>query len=89
MWRYFLPIAFFVLLVGFFLRGLSLDPSAIPSPLLGKPAPAFELPSLDDPASTVGTDTMKGEVALLNVWGTWCGGCRQEHDTLMAIAASR
>ncbi len=88
MWRYFLPIAFFVLLVGFFLRGLSLDPSEIPSPLLGKPAPAFELPSLDDPAITVGTDTMKGEVALLNVWGTWCGGCRQEHDTLMAIAAT-
>ena len=39
MWRYFLPIAFFILLVGFFLRGLSLDPSEIPSPLLGKPAP--------------------------------------------------
>lgn len=88
MWRYFLPITVFVVLLGFFVKGLRLDPSEVPSPLLGKPAPTFELPSLADPTQTVGSATMAGQVALLNVWGTWCAGCRQEHDTLMAIAAT-
>ena len=88
MWRYLVPITFFVVLIGFFLKGLYLDPSEIPSPLLGKPAPEFELPDLDDPAKTVGTESMRGQVVLLNVWGTWCAGCRQEHDTLLQIASS-
>jgi cytochrome c biogenesis protein CcmG/thiol:disulfide interchange protein DsbE len=56
------------------------------SPLLGKPAPQFRLPSVDDPAKFVDTKEFAGHPYVLNVWGTWCVECRQEHPTLMAIA---
>ena len=79
MWRYLVPIAVFVVLAGFFYRGLSLNPGYVPSPLLGKSAPAFELPRLKDSTSTLGSRDLDGQVALLNVWATWCVGCRQEH----------
>lgn len=84
--RYLLPLGVFALLVLVFYRGLFLDPAIVPSPLIGKPAPAFELPRLDEPAQSVSSAAFKGQVSLLNVWATWCVGCRQEHDTLLAIA---
>ncbi len=68
--------------------GLGRDPSVVPSPLIGKPAPSFELPRLDDPGQSFSNADFAGKIALINVWGTWCVGCRQEHDTLLAIAAS-
>ena len=86
MWRYLIPIGVFVVLAAFFARGLSLNPGYVPSPLLGKPAPAFELPRLKDPAATLGTRDIEGQVALLNVWATWCVGCRQEHAFLVELA---
>ena len=58
----------------------------MPSPLLGKPAPAFELPSLEDPVRKVATSDFAGKPYVLNVWGTWCVGCRQEHEILLEIA---
>jgi cytochrome c biogenesis protein CcmG/thiol:disulfide interchange protein DsbE len=88
MWRYVLPGAVFAVLVVFFWVGLRLDPSEIPSPLIGKPAPEFELPRLDDPDRSLSTADMRGRATLFNVWGTWCVGCRQEHETLLAIAAT-
>lgn len=88
MWRYLLPLGLFGVLVAFFWIGLGLDPGEVPSPLIGKPAPEFELPRLDDSSATVGTRDWKDQVVLFNVWGTWCVGCRQEHDTLLAIADS-
>ena len=60
----------------------------MPSPLLGKPAPEFELPQLKDPAATLGSRDLDGQVALLNVWATWCVGCRQEHGFLVDLARS-
>lgn len=84
--RYLLPLAVFGLLVLVFYRGLYLDPAVVPSPLIGKPAPAFELPRLADPRQTVSSNVLKGRVSLVNVWATWCVGCRQEHDALLAIA---
>jgi cytochrome c biogenesis protein CcmG/thiol:disulfide interchange protein DsbE len=58
----------------------------VPSPLIGKPAPEFSLPSLQDAQYTVSTSELKGQAWVLNVWGTWCGGCREEHDKLLLIA---
>lgn len=86
MWRYLIPIGVFAVLAAFFLRGLSLNPRYVPSPLIGKPAPEFQLPRLKDPAATLGTQDLAGQVALLNVWATWCPGCRQEHPFLVELA---
>ncbi len=80
------PIVLFAVLVAFFYAGLQRDPSVIPSPLVGKPAPAFELESLGNPEWQVGTGDFAGRAWLLNVWATWCGGCYQEHEVLLAIA---
>ncbi len=71
MWRYLIPIGSFVVLAAFLMVGLQRDPGYVPSPLLGKPAPAFDLPRLKDPAATLGTADLTGQVALLNVWATW------------------
>ena len=86
--RYLLPLAIFILLVGFLAYGLTRDPSDLPSPFIGKPAPQFELPSLSNAAQSVGSSDMAGKVALLNVWATWCVGCKNEHHMLMQIAAT-
>lgn len=84
--RYLAPLAIFALLVAFLYRGLSMDPKLVPSPLIGKPAPAFTLPRLDDPSATISNTDLKGKVTLLNVWATWCVSCRQEHETLVELA---
>jgi len=86
--RYLAPLVLFVLLILVFIKGL--DPernlNELPSPFLGKPAPQFELPSLTDPARTVGSASYENEMAIVNVWATWCVGCRQEHGFLMQLA---
>lgn len=85
--RYVLPAAIFAVLVGFFWVGLYKDPSEVPSPFIGKPAPAFNLQDLADPGATVSNADLVGKPSILNVWATWCVGCRQEHETLMQLAA--
>jgi cytochrome c biogenesis protein CcmG, thiol:disulfide interchange protein DsbE len=82
-----LPIVFVVLVV-FLAIGLNRDPSRVPSPLIDKPAPEFTLPRLEEPARMLSTRDLKGEVSLLNVWATWCGGCYQEHPVLVELARS-
>lgn len=84
--RFALPAVLFAALVGFFVAGLRLNPGEIQSPLIGKPAPVFSLESLDDPRVRVGSADFAGRPWLLNVWATWCAGCREEHETLIAIA---
>ena len=86
--RYVLPLAIFVVLVGFLGVGLTLNPREVPSPLVGKPAPAFELPQLADPAKTFSPAEMRGKVWMLNVWASWCVSCRAEHRTLAELAHS-
>jgi cytochrome c biogenesis protein CcmG/thiol:disulfide interchange protein DsbE len=86
--KFFIPIAVFMALLVVFIVGLNRDPSYVPSPLIGKPAPEFRLPRLSDPEQTLGTEDMRGQFSLLNVWATWCVGCRQEHDTLLQIASN-
>src|SRR5690606_27214448 len=83
---YAVPLLIMAGLAVLFYRGLHLSPSYIPSPLIGKELPAFELPSLTDPAATVSSEDIKGQVALFNVWATWCIECRHEHPFLVELA---
>jgi cytochrome c biogenesis protein CcmG/thiol:disulfide interchange protein DsbE len=86
MMRFLAPILILVVLVGFFYNGLHRDPTLIPSPLIGKPAPEYDLPLLLEPGQTLGTEKLKGKVYLLNIWATWCAACLDEHDNLLEIA---
>ena len=85
-WRFLVPALAFAVLVGFFFVGLHRDPGELPSPLIGKSAPAFSLESLGDPAWKVGPADFQGRPWVLNVWATWCVGCREEHALMLAIA---
>ena len=86
MTRYLAPLVVLAIMIPVFIIGLNRDPTEVPSPLLNKQAPRFELPTLKDPARTVGSTNYEGQLALVNVWATWCVGCRQEHDYLMQLA---
>ena len=81
--RFLWPLAIFVLLVGFLAVGLQLNPREVPSPLIGKAAPAFELPVLHQPEKRFSPADMRGKVWLLNVWASWCVACREEHPLLV------
>jgi len=85
--RFALPLGLFVLLVAVLAIGIehSPDKGVIASPLIGKPAPQFSLPDLTDPAHLVRSAELKGRWYLFNVWGTWCGECRAEHETLLHV----
>jgi cytochrome c biogenesis protein CcmG/thiol:disulfide interchange protein DsbE len=84
-WRFAIPLAVFAVIVFFLYRGLWHDPREVPSVLIEKPAPAFTLPVLGDPAKTFSPAEYKGKVWLLNVWGSWCVSCQVEHPTLLAL----
>lgn len=83
----FIPLALFIVLGLFLWKGLSLDPRELPSALLNKPFPEFQLSALSDPEKTLTKADFIGQPVLVNVWATWCPSCRQEHDQLVAIAA--
>ena len=83
----FVPLALFIGL-GFFLwKGLYLDPRELPSALLNKPMPEFELTSVTDPSRKLTVDDFKGDIALVNVWATWCPTCKEEHAFLNQLAS--
>ena len=82
-----IPLLVFVVLGVFLYVGLSLNPREVPSPFIGKPAPAFTLPVIGQPGVTFSPEANKGKVWLLNVWAPWCVACRQEHPMLMQLAS--
>ena len=84
--RFAIPIVVFLLLVVIFSFGLFNDPRELPSPFLGEQAPTFEVESLTEPGVMVGSADYAGKMALVNVWATWCVGCRQEHQFLMELS---
>jgi cytochrome c biogenesis protein CcmG/thiol:disulfide interchange protein DsbE len=86
--RFLLPLGIFALLIALLAIGLRLNPREVPSPLIGKPAPHFELPQLQDPDKTFTERSMLGKVWALNVWASWCVPCREEHPVLLDLAKS-
>ena len=86
--RHLIPLLVFVVLVGFLWAGLSLNPREIPSPLIGRPAPAFSLPQLRNPGAVINAADLKGQVWLLNVFASWCTPCLEEHPYLVDLAKS-
>ena len=85
-WKFLAPLALFVVLLVFLGVGLNLKPREVPSPLINKPAPAFVLPRLDDPAQTLSLKDMAGQVWIFNVWASWCTPCLDEHPLLVEFA---
>jgi len=81
-------LAVFIALVALLADGLTLDPHVVPSPLINKPAPHFELPQLRDANKIFSERDMVGKVWLLNVWASWCVSCREEHPVLLEFAKS-
>ena len=84
--RFLWPLVLFLVLVGFLAVGLKLDPREVPSPLIDKPAPAFQAPLLARPEVQISRQDLLGKVWMLNVWASWCVACQQEHPVLVAYA---
>jgi cytochrome c biogenesis protein CcmG, thiol:disulfide interchange protein DsbE len=84
--KYALPLAVFAILAVFLALGLTHDPREVPSPFIGKPAPAFTLAELHQADRAFTPADMKGKVWLLNVWASWCVSCRVEHPLLVEMA---
>ena len=86
MMRFIIPFIAFMAISVFLYIGLNLNPHEVPSPLIGKPAPAFTLPQLHEPAQQFSSRDMLGKVLLLNVWASWCISCKEEHPVLVELA---
>ena len=84
--KFIIPLAVFIALAAFLAIGLTRDPSEIPSPFIGKPAPEFKLTQLADASAAFAPADMKGKVWLLNVWASWCVSCRVEHPLLVEMS---
>jgi len=83
------PFVLFAILVGFFAVGLTRDPREVPSPLIDKPAPQFQLTRLESPDHEFSPEQMRGKVWLLNVWASWCVSCRVEHPLLVQMSKTQ
>jgi cytochrome c biogenesis protein CcmG/thiol:disulfide interchange protein DsbE len=84
--RFLLPLGIFIVLVVFLGIGLNRTPREVPSPLIDKPAPTFQVPQLHEPDKTISQKDMVGKVWLFNVWASWCVSCRQEHPVLVELS---
>ncbi|HAU79488.1 MULTISPECIES: DsbE family thiol:disulfide interchange protein [Gammaproteobacteria] len=86
-------VLFFFGLLGLMIYGVmksgAPDRDVLPSALIGKPAPAFELPVLHDPHIKVSSTELRGAPYVLNVWGSWCAACRDEHPILTRFAETK
>jgi cytochrome c biogenesis protein CcmG/thiol:disulfide interchange protein DsbE len=87
--KFYIPLLIFSLMAIVLALGLNLDPRYVPSPLIGRPAPPFSLPILDEPGTTLAVEDMRGEPWVLNVWASWCVACLTEHPVLNQYAARK
>ncbi len=81
-----IPVALFVVVGAFFGYGLTRDPSAIPSQLIDRQLPDFDMPAIEGLDEGLSSDELSGEVMLLNVFASWCISCHIEHPFLMQLA---
>jgi len=90
MTKFAIPLVLFIVIVVLLATGLrgGYDPHKIPSALINKEAPDFQLPQLRDPTKAFSPQQMRGKVWLLNVWGSWCVACREEHPFLIELSRS-
>lgn len=86
MMRFILPFIVFLIVAVFLFIGLGLKPREVPSPLVGRAAPAFTLPQLHEPSKQFSPQDMKGKVWLFNVWASWCTACENEHPVFMELS---
>ncbi|HZR38384.1 MAG TPA: DsbE family thiol:disulfide interchange protein [Nevskia sp.] len=86
--RFAIPLVILLVLIGLFYVGMHRDPRLVPSPLIGKAAPAFDLPTLDGQPPRVTTADLKGAPVLVNFFASWCAGCQEEHPYLMQLGRS-
>ncbi|MFZ4378386.1 MAG: DsbE family thiol:disulfide interchange protein [Polynucleobacter sp.] len=87
--KFLIPLLIFIILVAFLAIGLNRDPHEVPSPLINKAAPAFDIAQLEQPNKNFSPVSMKGQVWILNVWASWCVACREEHPVLVELAKSQ
>lgn len=87
--RFLWPLAIFLVIATFLALGLGLNPREVPSPLVGKRAPDFSLPVLQDPEKRFAPTEMRGKVWILNVWASWCAPCLEEHPVLVALGEKK
>lgn len=83
----FAPIMVFAVLIGYFAVGLTRDPAYIPSMLIDRPAPAFDLPAIQGYTEGFSNDDLHGRASLVNVFGSWCVSCAVEHPVLLQMEA--
>jgi cytochrome c biogenesis protein CcmG/thiol:disulfide interchange protein DsbE len=89
MLKYLIPLVIFIVMGVFLAIGLKLNPTEIPSPFIGKPAPAFSAATLDNPEQKLTPADLQGKVWLFNVWASWCTSCRAEHPVLNELAKQK
>ena len=80
-----IPLAVFGVLVVSFWIGLGKDPQSLPSVLIDRPVPTFELPALLGRDKGLSSEDLKGAVSLVNIFGSWCVACKIEHPFLMTL----
>ena len=85
----FVPLAVFVVLAILLAIGLTLNPSEVPSPLIGKPVPKLSLPPVQGRTLGLSSADLRGHVSLVNVFASWCTACREEHPLMMELARER
>lgn len=84
--KFLIPLFIFLGIAVFLGIGLTLDPTKLPSTLINKPAPEFRVPELHNQSQTFAPSDLRGQRWLLNVWASWCVGCRVEHPLLNQLA---
>jgi len=83
--RFLIPLLVLLALIALFYVGMQRDPRLVPSPLVGKAAPAFDLPTLDGTPPRMTQADLQGAPVLVNFFASWCAGCQEEHPYLMQL----
>ncbi len=84
----FIPVLVFISLALYLMFGLRINTEVLPSVMINKPVPTFNLPAVNDETPPLSSEDLKGQVTLINVFGSWCIACQYEHQFLMDLQAS-